>query len=88
MAPRTWTLMGCLILSLVTGSLWGQSQNTHRSWSTSRTSNIEGWQEDERDEVLQDWTWFGIGYEFRNTTLRTNHSIAVGIPLKKLNGKK
>ena len=80
--------MSCLFLSLAAGSLWGQAATMHRSGSNSPTSNIESWQEEERDEAIQDWTWFGIGYEFRSRARHQNHSIAVGIPLKKRTGKK
>jgi hypothetical protein len=78
--------MSLLFLSLAAGSLWGQNQTVHRSESTSPTSNIEGWHEE--DEVTREWTWFGMSYEFRNMTTRQSHSIAVGIPIKQTNGKK
>jgi hypothetical protein len=88
MVARTLLVMSCLFLSLAAGSLWGQAETMHRSGSNSPASNIEGWQEEERDEAIQEWTWFGIGFEFRNRAMNQNHSIAVGIPLKKRSSKK
>jgi hypothetical protein len=88
MVPRTLAVMSCLVLALATGSLWAQNHEPDHSKPASPASNIEGWHEEDADELMQDWTWFGMGYEFRNTAIRPGHSIATGIPIKKTNGKK
>ena len=85
MVPRTFVVMSCLFLSLAAGSLWGEGKTDDRAKPRS-PSNIEGWQEE--DDLMHDWTWFGMGYEFRNSASRPSNSIASGIPIKRTNGKK
>jgi hypothetical protein len=88
MVLRTLAVVSCLCLSLTAGSLWGQSQITHRLGSASPASNIEDWQDEESNEPGGEWTWFGMGFEFRNRAMNRNHSIAAGIPIKRANSKK
>ena len=88
MVPRSLWVMSFLILSLAADNLWSQSGGSEGSESTSPASNIEGWHEEDEDEVTREWTWFGMSYEFRNMTIRPSHSIAVEISIKKTNGKK
>jgi hypothetical protein len=86
MEPRNLLVMSCLFLSLAAGGVWGQNPTPENSKAVSPASNIEGWHEGDGDELTREWTWFGMGFEFRNTTIRQSHSIASGIPIKRANG--
>ena len=88
MVPRIPRLMTCLLLSIAAGAVWGQGQPAERSKPASSDSYIEGWHDGNEDEQISSWTWFGMGYEFRNSGASSN-AIASGIsPQRVNNGKK
>ena len=71
-------LAGGLLLSLAAGSAWADPPSeTGATQNRSPASNIEGWNEDEREDDLKDnWTWFGMGYESRISS--NSNAVAAG----------
>ena len=64
MQQKRLILSLALALSLATVNAWGDEEAAveEESDTTTESSNIEGWVEEQEDHT---WTWFGMGYESR-----------------------
>lgn len=89
MVPRIPLVITCLLLAMTAGAAWGKGPAGDHSETISPVSNIEGWDDDSEDARISSWTWFGMGYEFRNSGNGSTTAIASGItPQRVNNGKK
>ena len=59
--------MTWLILSMMASTTWGQGQATAPGKAGSMARDLANWHAEEERNLDENWTWFGMGYESRNT---------------------